>query len=169
MKNLFIILTALIFITSCELLFDPEPELPPVTEEGNGTFGCKINGEVWLPDDRYLNSGGNILEAFLNRGIDMHIKALYEPKSQSLEFTLRDIFNQDKSIQFYQQETEKSFASVSMEDNCNLKTDSNSGYLEILKIDSINKIVAGTFEFIVFSDCDTVEVTEGRFDLNYYE
>ncbi|MGM0579637.1 MAG: hypothetical protein ACQETL_03095 [Bacteroidota bacterium] len=167
--RLLIILTVLFSFTSCELLFSPGPELPPITEEGKGTFGCKVNGEVWLPDYRYLNSGGNILEAYLDRGSDMHIKAVYEPKTQNIRFTLKDVFNQDKAIKFSSYESENSYASVSMEEDCYLETDSTSGYLEILKIDSINKIVAGTFEFSIISDCDTVEVTEGRFDLDYYE
>lgn len=25
-------------------------ELPPITTEGNGTFGCRLNGEVFLPE-----------------------------------------------------------------------------------------------------------------------
>jgi hypothetical protein len=50
----------------CSLLFhsctktpdEPEPDptptpctncLPPITTEGKNTFGCKVNGKIWLP------------------------------------------------------------------------------------------------------------------------
>ncbi len=25
-------------------------QLPPATQSGKGTFGCKVNGEVWVPE-----------------------------------------------------------------------------------------------------------------------
>lgn len=51
--TLFLILLNSIFFYSCK---DPDPynepdkpELPPITMEGKGTFGFKVNGEIWLP------------------------------------------------------------------------------------------------------------------------
>ena len=41
--------------------------------------------------------------------------------------------------------------------------------LEILKLDKVNKTVSGTFEFTVSNDCDTLQITEGRFDDFYRE
>jgi len=29
---------------------DPEPELPPITHEGKNTFGCLVNGKVWVAE-----------------------------------------------------------------------------------------------------------------------
>ncbi|MBS1947911.1 MAG: hypothetical protein JST47_09105 [Bacteroidetes bacterium] len=26
-----------------------EPQLPPITQTGANTFGCKVNGKVWVP------------------------------------------------------------------------------------------------------------------------
>jgi hypothetical protein len=44
-----------------------------------------------------------------------------------------------------------------------------SGTLTFSNIDRINHIVSGTFEFeTVTQDCDTIRVTDGRFDLRYY-
>lgn len=42
------------------------------------------------------------------------------------------------------------------------------GKLEITKLDTTNHIIAGTFEFTVWKeDCDTIRVTDGRFDIKY--
>ena len=44
-----LILAILPFLTCCELLNGPD-ELPPITMEGKNTFGCLVNGNLWLPD-----------------------------------------------------------------------------------------------------------------------
>ena len=35
--------------THCKKSAPPSNILPPVTQEGKNTFGCKVNGEVWRP------------------------------------------------------------------------------------------------------------------------
>jgi len=49
-----------------------------------------------------------------------------------------------------------------------IKTDTiNSGTVEIIKFDTVNHIISGTFEFTVYNAaCDTIKITEGRFDVN---
>ena len=43
-----------------------------------------------------------------------------------------------------------------------------SGTLTITHFDSINYIVSGTFEFVTATEgCDTIRVTDGRFDIPY--
>ena len=56
---LFVLLSFLIFI-SCDDLFPdpPPPTLPEITTEAKGTFGCYINGELWLPKGGGGNLGG---------------------------------------------------------------------------------------------------------------
>ena len=34
---------------------NPPATLPPITQEGKNTFGCKVDGEVWVP---YYKCGG---------------------------------------------------------------------------------------------------------------
>lgn len=44
----------------------------------------------------------------------------------------------------------------------------NSGRINILRLDTINYIIAGTFYFdAVNKEGDTIKVTDGRFDLKY--
>jgi len=44
-----IIILSTILAVSCQQEEIAPPELPPITQEGANTFGCLINGEVWLP------------------------------------------------------------------------------------------------------------------------
>ena len=48
-------------------------------------------------------------------------------------------------------------------------TDNNSGELKINKFDSVNRIISGTFFFTGTdnSNGQTVNITEGRFDIRY--
>jgi len=46
--------------------------------------------------------------------------------------------------------------------------DTFEGYVNFSKIDKINYIVSGTFEFsTVTDDCETINITNGRFDMRY--
>jgi hypothetical protein len=60
MKKLLLVILIPIFWVSCDGLFDPdEPELPAVTTSGKNTFGCKVEGNVFVPyrDSYPLNPG----------------------------------------------------------------------------------------------------------------
>lgn len=43
------------------------------------------------------------------------------------------------------------------------------GTLKLIKLDLINKVVSGKFDMkILIPDCDTLNITDGRFDIKYY-
>ncbi len=67
MKTLFTILAiaSLASLSSCDL-FDNEPELPPITTEGKGTFGCYVNGNLFLPEAPSGYGNGIRAELFKN-------------------------------------------------------------------------------------------------------
>ena len=51
MKNIYSLFTipfVFLFCTSCKKT-SPPTVLPPITQNGANTFGCKINGQVWVP------------------------------------------------------------------------------------------------------------------------
>ena len=42
-------------------------------------------------------------------------------------------------------------------------------YIELTEIDSIDLVIKGEFQFSIINQCqDTIRVTEGYFDLNYF-
>ena len=65
MKNILTILVSVAIIlslaSSCKKEKMPDA-LPPITTEGKGTFGCKINGEIWIPktQDEFLGNNFNL-------------------------------------------------------------------------------------------------------------
>ena len=44
-----LLLASILQFSGCGLLPTPKEELPPITQEGKNTFGCLVNGKVWLP------------------------------------------------------------------------------------------------------------------------
>ncbi|MBL0190536.1 MAG: hypothetical protein IPQ18_04090 [Saprospiraceae bacterium] len=53
--------------------------LPPITTEGKGTFGCKINGEIWIPktQDEFL---GNNFDLYVNYDDASHVIDIFASK-----------------------------------------------------------------------------------------
>lgn len=164
MKSLFRSLIIIFLFTSCELIFSPEPELPPITSEGKGTFGCLINGEVWLPDDQFLVSAYE-LQSWINSDSALYIAARNVPDDQKIELYFKDFYIEDVELEFSMYPSNSAF--VILGAGCVFETDSSSGYFEIIKNDTSMQIIAGTFEFTIFEECDTLHVSEGRFDLGY--
>jgi hypothetical protein len=165
----------LLFITllaACEgCKDDPAPKtelekLPPATQEGKNTFGCLVNGKAWVTETSIdavaayqlglLTIGADIDNPpqsigllIIENGIIVSINNNYD-LTQTNESNAR--FNSEESfgVCFYEREN------------------TLSGELLLTKFDKINLVVAGTFQFTTAtSDCDTIKVTDGRFDLTY--
>jgi hypothetical protein len=66
MRNFLLFFSLTLLLGACELFPEAEPEnvLPPITQEGANTFGCKVNGEVWLPykDGGFISLTGDALD-----------------------------------------------------------------------------------------------------------
>src|SRR5688500_14167723 len=61
----------------------PEPTLPPITQTGENTFGCRIDGEVWLRGGSgfapilsadFYHNGINILAANYSGNLDHYVR-----------------------------------------------------------------------------------------------
>lgn len=155
---------------------DPDPlsQLPPATQTGAGTLGCLVNGQPWTPAgfngtanfsisyDRAL--GGSFdLEAYRYQNSDSETlqyltldgSRLYGLKSWSI----RD--SADSRAVFYIRKTNCEWSS---RDAGTYRT----GTLTITKLDLTQRIIAGTFEFTLAKPgCDTIKVTNGRFDAKF--
>jgi hypothetical protein len=173
---LFTLVFISLLITSCRKHKPPVEQLPPATQEGRGTFGCLVDGKVFKPKGSPF--GGPILICayqFHKGGHYFHIAA----KNQGDE--LRGMYINTDSLAIQEGKTyllgdfsKKGGASggyyvgkisSSIE---YLTTASNNGELKILKLDTINRIVSGTFWFdAVNKEGQKVQVRDGRFDLKY--
>ncbi|GAA0188655.1 hypothetical protein GCM10009122_47660 [Fulvivirga kasyanovii] len=163
---LFFLVVLVICLSACQ----EDDELPPVTSEGKNTFGCLVNGKLWLPKGSFnvpgtsadyasnffltISAGNNTT----NSGFSFIV---YDPVLVDHLYNLTDT----TSIKaYYQNKFDDDKYACIYEDYHVL-----NGSLEITKFNLQNqhKVLSGTFEFTTYNpDCgDTIKVTEGRFDI----
>lgn len=144
----------------------PIEQLPPITQTGEDTFGCLINGEAmytsgYKSDEsaEYVENQGLIIYGSTDKkGIDTGISIiLLEP------FTVGQVYN----FTNHPQTTVRFIRSIKEQSTCYYDFgQAISGSVTISKLDFPNRIVAGTFDFTIVNEtCDTIKVTNGRFDI----
>ena len=169
MRNLnFLKIIFLLALCSCNLFKEEEPQLPPETQTGANTFGCYVNGELFVregirhlgePNPRAVYSRSNEIlgiSAYQKKsGIYLYI-TIHKPKEKSdnLEFDM------------YYRDYEKEIIIESK------KEENISGEIYFTKFDTINKISSGYFSNIklyYFQENsvikDSVLINQGRFDI----
>jgi hypothetical protein len=156
--------------SSCELLFpktEPKTELeklPPITQEGKNTFGCLVNGKAFVVTNSYnqvaiyeigmLQFGASIDDGDLDESIYMVVG---DPLVENEVYSFIDARHNAE----YQYRNTDNICIYEFENTYN-------GKLSFSKIDRNNYIISGTFEFsTVIRGCDTIRITEGRFDMQY--
>lgn len=174
MKNLLLIISVMscLFLFSCKKE-DPNPDkLPPATQSGENTFGCYVNGEVWLPKGRPSTFRSNL-------------NIVYDPGHEGGTIDIRAYrtLNNDSQVKGYMQigsshigsegvynlDNPEIYLLVYRDSNCYYNSSEedvySEGKLEITRLDIGAGIVAGMFEFTLAKQgCDTIQVTKGRFD-----
>lgn len=155
-----------------------EQELPPATTSGNNTFGCKIEGEVYLPKGHWAISGISSPVYFSDEGgIAFNVRNFsdYEYSTNVNIEILEGIFGigtyENYAFPFNQN---VEFVIDTIIDGNNAKFDQSyitdtTMYrkIEITRLDLSKGIVSGLFEFTaVYPKTEKrISVTEGRFDL----
>jgi hypothetical protein len=156
----------------------PQEQLPPETHTGRGTFGCLINGIVFKPKGTPL--AGPILSCayqFINGGYYFQVHARQDIGSQTLSaglFTDSLEILQGKLLKLSQRNL--SGNAYGQHGHYDLNSSPklfytgsiNSGELKIDFLDTINRVVSGTFWFdAINSGGEKVQVRSGRFDVKY--
>ena len=152
---------------------NPIDQLPPATQTGEQTFGCLINGEAFVPPSFGSNSPSafyQFVDGAYTLGISagtgggtelksINIGCLDMPLIEEIEYT------------FLEFATGNYFAEYRIGAGFILDTSSsisNPGTLIITNFDQDNFIISGTFEFTVLdNDGGEINITNGRFDMNY--
>ena len=171
-RNTALLLAALLGLSQCKKNNPaPEEQLPPATQTGANTMGCLVNGQPWTPqgNDGYSNysisydqNPYGVFDASAYRYqqeptnnyqyLILFARELRGPQS----YDLRDLIN----------------TRVSWKDRltgCDFNSDDagtyHKGTLTITRLDLQAGIIAGTFDFVLAKPgCDTVRITQGRFD-----
>ena len=171
-------------ITSCKKNKNIAPidQLSPETQTGKNTFGCLVDGKVFLPKGPSLNPilqcAYQYLQTNYSKGYFFQLGASQRGNKELelLSVSLGTDSLQISSGQSYKLKEGKGNAGAQVSKYSGytmeffLTTNSTEGELFITKLDEINQIVSGTFWFnAVNENGDTVKVTDGRFDMQYYK
>ncbi|MBK8089232.1 MAG: hypothetical protein IPK31_15550 [Chitinophagaceae bacterium] len=151
-----------------------EPQLPPETTTGAMTFGCKIDGEVFIPKDGGGLSGLKTEYLFLGNGPGggwfLNIAAV----DRSSNVLPRVAITTDSLLlvegNTYQLVKQKGFAKGQYGLDLFLYQilSSDQGELFITKHNQSLRILSGRFSFTASTFAgEKVTITEGRFDIRY--
>lgn len=168
----------LVILVSCRK--EDNYSLPPETQIGAGTFGCKINGKVWVPTGSDYNSGTNINAKYSYTypsaiGYTLIISAHdYKGKPRSFFNIGMDSMKLSNGI-LIKLNNRRGMGGATyaiLDENGNYVTYNVSdilfGEMYITKIDEENQILSGSFWFEADNRFgQKIQITEGRFDLKY--
>ncbi len=155
--------------------------LPAITQIGANTFGCLVNGEVWVPhiDVRSFDPTRHDMSATVfesngtgTGGITCTLLDFDLKQDDWLSITFGPTFFQavqncdpiaGVGARFRKTNGERYLSTYHL---------SNENCVTITRIDTDNNIISGTFQFVLYNDSinlnDKITITEGRFDMPYY-
>jgi hypothetical protein len=150
------------------------PQLPPETETGAMTFGCKINGEIFVPQDGRGRSGLRV--EYVNLGIGpeggwyLSIPAVNQVPANSIGISIVTdslLVLEGMNYQFgVTKGSAKARYYVGL-DNYPIGFN-DKGSLFVKKHDLSQRILSCTFSFTATNSTGIkVNITEGRFDIRY--
>ena len=168
-RLLLLILAPLMLANQCKK--ENYDTLPPETQTGANTFGCYVNGILFVP----------------KRKLGDNPDATYHRETNSLQFGCYWRF--PRIILYVENPRESEYNSLTLgilekfhaENECWSFVGENAGHVFITKFDTINRIVSGTFEFsarcatgsfgpshlgnIIYAGDSIVQISDGRFDI----
>jgi hypothetical protein len=171
-----LLLASSLFLSSCFKLPPPEPKLPPVTQIGADTFGCKVNGKVWVATwkDAGFAASAVTLEIDRYNGLTyILIRAKNRPFAEAEGIDITFVSKKLAVGEYFGKTTTDSInATARIVDfvpngimDSYLRTDLPASF-KITYIDTVRRIVSGEFYFTAGgANSQLYEVTEGRFDL----
>ncbi len=144
---------------------DPVDTLPPITQTGENTFACLINGKPFFSSyKRRATYSGSSISISGSRRDDFGLR--------SISIQGFDIELLEEDMYLLQSEKSGGFTGIYAIDGgltLDARTqDANPGLLTITRFDLKEFIVSGTFEFTAISEQgEEYHITHGRFDLKF--
>ena len=175
MKTLVVLLFIIGFI-SCKKKID---ELPSATQNGSNSFGCLLDGKIWVPQKNAIFTGAAILEALQMPNNDLYINArnfASSPNESEFEIFIKDM----NGTGTYSLNTTLSGPSTAasyayyVKRNINPQNEwmTSATYTGMVTITAYSNVaprfVSGIFEFRainLYNAPQPITVTEGRFDV----
>jgi len=166
-----LLLASILQFSGCGLLPTPKEELPPITQEGKNTFGCLVNGKLWLP--KGYNGTSNLDASYdpSYEGGTFDVATYSISSDQDRQYLYMFMTNLSKVGTYKLNNIKVGSSTFDYSSKCNYDRDSSvyrDGYLNISKFDLSKQIISGTFEFVIYKlSCDTIKITKGRFDMKF--
>ena len=177
LKTAFLLLSGLslaFILDSClkDPIVDNPPKLPPITCEAEGTGGCLVNGDLFLP-----KGAGSLIGQYNFK--DNSVKGSFRlaiTRRSEREAVRIVLYNMVFDTGYYKLGYNNIYIGSARYYNITDHVDSyycgdaNFGILHITKIDTIERIICGTFAFDAVNqenDQDTIRIREGRFDVKF--
>ena len=191
MKTFLVLL--LIAMTSCSKDNNTvDDQLPPITQTGANTAGCIINGKVLIPKNGSQAIGGSPNYGLnINAGINfnepiigddywqLEIANKRDKNSSGIILYLKDMLAGSSNYEVGQSNGElymdgpnNNQIIAGITENGISKTywsGKSAGKITITRFDYFSGIRSGTFNVVLYNKdnpTDTIEITEGRFDIN---
>jgi hypothetical protein len=180
----FLLIAAVIFLFQCKKSANININmLPAITADGKNTFGCELNGKVWVPYQAGCGDYVTHLDAFL-LSADTPRFANGFPQNFFLRVVREDVSNPNNFSSFeirnYYGGTPEhntmlgignvydslSIGYTNTDDQHSYGPVLSGGQFQITTFDTVKNIIAGTFQFALADNAyDSIFVTNGRFDL----
>lgn len=145
-------------------------DLPKATQTGENTMAAKLNGKAWVKKAcASCIGGGTALRVNYEDRSFFGISG--EDRDQNITITL--VVPVLKKVGTYNLSSRETNFARLYNNNNNINyfsSNNNMGKITITKINLAEQIISGTFEFTAEDEnnpANTVEVTDGRFDIKY--
>lgn len=171
MKTFYLyIILLLIGCVACKTdALSPKEELPAATQEGLNTFGCLVNGEVWVPDNS-INPSIHKLTGYYSESY-FYLRANKTENSSRETFGLDHEYIDDTGTYSLVPSKEEPIIQAFFKDSENrFSTDdiTDAGEIHVTYLNVSERVISGTFYFDAVNDeGEVVEIRDGRFDLKY--
>jgi hypothetical protein len=171
MKYLFFFLLNAVAFSGCKKSNNfGNDTLPPITQEGKNSFGCLINGKLYVPKGFEQNKPNFSIYVSPTYYGSLDVQTFRKENgiTQTLSFSCFGI-NGTGSFVLPGQINPGYTKDINSNVCCYTSSNNNyrSGNVNITRYDLTNGIISGTFEFRLYDDqisCDTIVITQGRFD-----
>ena len=142
-------------------------KLPPATQQGKFTFGCLINGKAFSETNT-----GNMVAIYQQGLLFFGVDKDSEDYATGMDISIPDPIELNKKYDLTQiPHNEARFIKRNLANDSTCYYDfanTLSGHVIITRFDRQKFIVSGTFAYTTaLNNCDTIRITDGRFDLEY--
>ncbi|MGG8497229.1 DUF6252 family protein [Tenacibaculum sp. TC6] len=178
LKKKLVLLALVATFTNCSKddIIKPQTELPPITQTGENTVGCLVDGKVFLPHQKkpFGVPSTTCFYQFLDGAYEFGLRFFNDQQNvirQVIVGTNKLEFTEGQTYQLKAELPENSaYAYFTLGGQYGYgTTDTITGELTITKLDPTKSIISGTFWFDAerITDGKIIKIREGRFDMQY--